>query len=92
MSIVIEPQILDVTAVKPVNVDIQSGGNAQIDVSTVASHTVGIATAASSNNYNALNHKPQINGITLEDNKTSEDLNIVEDKTYFYIQSVASNT
>lgn len=46
---------------------------------------------ATSNNYNDLANKPQINGVTLVGNKTSEELNIVEDKTFVYTQAVSSD-
>ena len=36
--------------------------------------------------YNDLGNKPQINGITLEGNKTSEELNIISDKHFMYEQ------
>ncbi len=92
MSIIIEPQILDVAAVKPINVEIKKNGSNEVKVSTVKSSTVGIGAAAFSNNYNGLSHKPQINGVTLEDNKTSEDLHIKEDLNYLHTQTVASDT
>lgn len=92
MSIIIEPQILDVAAVKPVNVEIKKNGSNEVKVSTVKSNTVGIGAAAISNNYNGLSHKPQINGVTLEENKTSEDLHIKEDLNYLHTQTIASDT
>lgn len=42
--------------------------------------------------YSGLIDKPQINGITLEGNKTSGQLQINEDKNFLYTQSVASDT
>jgi len=92
MSIIIEPQILDISAIKPINVNIKSSDNNEVKVSTIKSNTVGIGAAAISNNYNGLSHKPQINGVTLEENKTSEDLHIKEDLNYFHTQTVASDT
>ena len=46
---------------------------------------------ATSNNYNDLANKPSINGVALAGNKTSEELNIIEDKTFVYIQAVSSD-
>lgn len=92
MAIVIEPQILDVSAVNPVNIDIAGGGNAEIKISTTQSGTAGIAASAVSNNYSALTHKPKINDVTLEGNLTSEDLHINEDANYFHSQTIASDT
>lgn len=92
MSIVIEPQILDVEAVNPVNIDISSGGAADIKISTAQTGTAGIAAAAFTDNYNALSHKPKINGVTLEGDKTSEELGIVEDANYLHTQTTASDT
>lgn len=43
-------------------------------------------------NYDRLKNKPQINGVTLEGNKTSEDLGIdVADANYIHKQTEASN-
>ena len=42
-------------------------------------------------NYDKLENKPKINDVELTDNKTLEDLGIVNDKNYLHIQSVASN-
>lgn len=44
---------------------------------------------ATSNNYNDLANKPSINGVTLVGNKTSEELNIVGDKTFVYNQATS---
>lgn len=42
-------------------------------------------------NYDKLENKPQINNVTLIDNKSLEDLGIVNDKTYLHIQGVAAD-
>lgn len=44
------------------------------------------------NNYNQLENKPQINNITLEGNKTLEDLGIINDLNYVHTQNTASDT
>lgn len=46
---------------------------------------------ATSNNYNDLNNKPAINGVTLIGNLTSESLGITGDKNFVFNQNVASN-
>lgn len=46
---------------------------------------------AVSSNYNTLNNKPSINGITLIGNKTSEELGLSDDKHFIFVQSVASD-
>lgn len=46
---------------------------------------------AVSSNYNYLNHKPSINGVTLIDNKTSQELRINEDKHFTFTQNIASD-
>lgn len=46
---------------------------------------------ATSNNYNDLNNKPTINGVTLLGNLTSESLGIITDKNFVFNQNVASN-
>ena len=46
---------------------------------------------ATSNNYNDLANKPSINGVTLAGNKTSEELNIVGDKTFVYNQATSAD-
>ena len=48
-------------------------------------------SSSSSNNYDVLYNKPSINGVTLEGNKTSEELNIVGDKEFVYTQSTSSD-
>lgn len=45
---------------------------------------------ATSNNYNDLNNKPSINGITILGNLTSESLGIINDKNFIFSQNVAS--
>lgn len=47
--------------------------------------------SGSPNNYDVLYNKPSINGVTLEGNKTSEELNIVGDKEFVYTQSTSSD-
>ena len=47
--------------------------------------------SGSPKNYDILYNKPSINGVTLEGNKTSEELNIVGDKEFVYIQSTSSD-
>lgn len=46
---------------------------------------------ATSNNYNDLANKPSINGVALVGNKTSEELNIVSDKTFVYNQATSAD-
>jgi hypothetical protein len=92
MSIIIEPQILDIETVNPVNIDIEPIGEANINISTTSAGSATIAASAVSNNYDALSNKPKINGVVLKDNLTSEDLHIKEDLTYFYNQTIASDT
>lgn len=41
--------------------------------------------------YNRLSNKPSVNGVILEGNKTSSDLNIVEDKNFIFTQNNAVN-
>ena len=47
--------------------------------------------SGSSKDYDVLYNKPSINGVTLEGNKTSEELNIVSDKEFIYTQSTSSD-
>ena len=92
MSIIIEPQILDIETVNPITVDVSPVGPANINISSQSGATAGIAASAWSNSYDALKNKPKINGHTLVGDQTSEDLDIVEDKTYLHQQTVASDT
>ena len=92
MSIIIEPQILDIETVNPITVDVSPVGPANINISSQSSATAGIAASAWSNSYDALKNKPKINGHTLQGDQTSEELDIVEDKTYLHQQTVASDT
>lgn len=92
MAIVIEPQILDIETVNPIDIEIGTSGGANIDVSTSSSSVADISASAWSNNYDALYNKPKINGHTLIGDKSSEELDIVEDKNYLHSQTVASDT
>lgn len=47
---------------------------------------------ATSNNYKDLANKPSINGVVLEGDKTSSELNIIEDKNYIHYQRIAAET
>lgn len=91
MSIIIEPQILDVYAVEPVNVDVSSVDTGNINISTGQTSTPGITTSAFSDNYEALSNKPKINGVTLIGDKSSEELHIKEDANYLHTQTTASD-
>ena len=46
---------------------------------------------AVSTDYNKLNHKPSINGVTLIGDKTSVELGLGEDKHFTFTQNVARN-
>lgn len=92
MSIIIEPQVLDIETVNPIKVDVASVKPANINVSSKSSASAGIAASAWSNSYEALKKKPQINGHVLVGDQTSEELGIVEDKTYLHTQTIASDT
>lgn len=84
-----------------INVDIAA--SQQIDIFTPSALSIDISATDSmsstsvevtnySNNYNALAQKPSINGVVLEGDKTTEMLKIDCDKTYYHIQSTASDT
>ena len=88
----IEPQNLDITTVDPVQINIQSENQKNIAVSTSGITTANISTSTWSNNYDALVNKPRINGNILIGDKTSEELGIIEDKTYLHRQTIASDT
>lgn len=92
MAIVIEPQILDIETVTPVNIDIASRSNNNIKISTDSTSGTSISASAWSNSYDALKNKPKINGNILIGDKTSEELGIVEDLNYFHNQTIASDT
>lgn len=92
MAIVIEPQILDIESVTPVNIDIKSATDNNIKISTSSTGSADIAASAWSSNYDALTNKPRINGNILMGDKTPEELGIIEDKSYLHNQTVASDT
>lgn len=52
---------------------------------------VYVTKSTGSNDYHTLENKPSINGVTLLGNKTSIELNIVEDKHYTHEQAIASS-
>lgn len=45
---------------------------------------------AASTDYNKLNNKPSINGVTLVGDKTSDELNLTGDKQFVFTQNTAS--
>ena len=81
-----------IESVNPVNIDIKSAIDNNIKISTSSSGSANIAASAWSSNYDALTNKPRINGNILEGDQTPEDLGIIEDKTYFHKQTIASDT
>lgn len=44
------------------------------------------------NNYNSLENKPQVNGVTLQGDLSLQDIGIENDKNYVHTQNVASST
>ncbi len=64
------------------------------DMSASSTHlnaNMGVVNATESD-YNKLSNKPSINGVVLEDDKSSKDLKIDGDKTYVHYQNVQSDT
>lgn len=73
-------------------IDIFTPSSLSIDISTTDPMSLtSIEVTNCSNNYNVLAQKPSINGVVLEGDKTTEELKIDCDKTYYHIQSVASD-
>lgn len=63
-----------------------------IDVGNVSNVEIKCPKPNVSSNYNVLTNKPKINGVTLEGDKTSEDLGIdVADANFLYEQTEASD-
>ena len=46
---------------------------------------------ATTNNYNDLNNKPSVNGVTLIGAQTSQSLHIIEDKSFVFNQNISSS-
>lgn len=88
----VEPQVLDISNVEPVQINVQSTNENNIAISTSGAANTSIAASTWSNNYDALTNKPRINGNIIKGDKTPEELGIVEDKTYFHNQTIASDT
>ena len=65
-----------------------------IDLSLSEDSQLGLSVDSSGGtyDYNKLIHKPQINDVTLDGNKSLEDLGIENDKNYVHNQTTASNT
>lgn len=75
------------------------GGEQQVDVNPEKSEdqvTVNPeclrVTPIEDKDYNKFYNKPQINGVELKGNKTTEDLGIESDKNYVHMQTTASDT
>lgn len=67
----------DVKGMYICNVDKSHGGNSS-----------GSSGSSGTDNYNLLKNKPQINGVTLEGNKTLEELGIEPTEDYTIIQGI----
>ena len=67
-------------------------GKQTIRVGDIKESEIICPSPSKSSNYNRLINKPSINGVTLEGNKTSEDLGLdVADANYVHEQSEASS-
>lgn len=64
--------------------------NQTIDLTAAPSSSVDLTVATYSKNYDSLSGKPKINGVILQGDKSSQELNIVEDKTYIHRQKEVS--
>lgn len=70
-----------------------SGGTFNVGISNDQKQLVGKmgVVNATSNNYNDLSNKPSINDVVLVGNKTGEELGIINDKNFVYVQATSSN-
>ena len=70
-----------------------SGGTFNVEINNGQKHLVGKmgVVNATSNNYNDLSNKPSINGVILVGNKTGEELGLVDDKNFVYVQATSSD-
>lgn len=66
--------------------------NANVSFPSNSTFNVGMGQVnAVSSDYNKLNNKPSINGVTLVGNKTNKDLGIEGDKHFLFVQAIASD-
>lgn len=66
--------------------------NANVSFPSNSTFNVGMGQVnAVSSDYNKLNNKPSINGVTLVGNNTNKDLGIEGDKHFLFVQSIASD-
>lgn len=70
-----------------------SGGTFNVGISNDQKQLVGKmgVVNATSNNYNDLSNKPSINDVVLVGNKTGEELGIINDKNFVYVQATSSD-
>lgn len=61
------------------------------DNSPTMNINLGDAGLPGGTDYDSLRNKPSINNILLQGNKSLDDLGIVNDKTYYFIQNIPSN-
>lgn len=66
--------------------------NGKIDSEAPLKGTLNIPNTAIIKDYEKLKNKPQINGVELIGNKSLEDLGIVNDKSFFFVQDQALST
>lgn len=86
-----ENLVVTIGTPQTITADLNSADNLEVDLSKKKGIKVKTMAEGSVGNYNRLTNKPQINGVVLEGNKTSEELNIVEDKNFYYKQTTASD-
>ena len=86
-----ENLVVTIGTPQTITADLNSADNLEVDLSKKKGIKVKTMAEGSAGNYNRLTNKPQINGVVLEGNKTSEELNIVEDKNFYYKQTTASD-
>jgi hypothetical protein len=84
-----ENLVVTIGTPQTITADLNSADNLEVDLSKKKGIKVKTMAEGSVGNYNRLTNKPQINGVVLEGNKTSEELNIVEDKNFYYKQTTA---
>ena len=77
-------QIIEAVIEKKQNINASIGTNSNLNI--------GFDNQKVSNNYKTLINKPQINGNTLIDDMSLEQLGIVNDKNYVHNQTTASDT
>ena len=72
-----------------INVEIESNDTIGVDIINGNQVNMNVEQSSGTTNYERLSNKPQINDVVLVGNKTLEELGIVNDKHFVFVQDTS---